>query len=81
MQKERTFSLTVDHFEDGYLAYFPALPGCQTWGATYEGAVRNAEEALALYLETLAEHGDPIPEETTQEPISLGVTVRTPIIA
>ena len=53
-----------------------ATPG----GVTYEEAISNAREALALYLETLADHGDPIPEETTHEPVTLGVTVRTPII-
>ena len=80
MTKQRTFSLAVERHEDGYLAHFPSLPGCQTWGTTYEGAVRNAEDALALHLETLAEHGDPIPEETAQEPISLSITVRSSII-
>ena len=42
----------------------------------------NAEEALALYLDTLMAHGDRIPEETNSEkPVSLGITVRTPVIA
>jgi len=77
---EATYSLVVEEREGGYLAYFPALPGCNTWGQTYEEAVRNAHEALTLYLETLMDNGDPIPEETTQEPVSLGITVRTPII-
>jgi predicted RNase H-like HicB family nuclease len=77
---EHTYSLTIERHDGGYLAYFPSLPGCHTWGVTYEEAVSNAREALAGYLETLAENGDPIPEETTQEPVSLGITVRTPII-
>jgi predicted RNase H-like HicB family nuclease len=54
MQKERTFSLAIERHDDGYLASFPALPGCNTWGVTYEEAVKNAEEALAVYLETLS---------------------------
>ena len=81
MAKTRIYALTVEPHEDeeGYLAYFPSLPGCQTWGATYEEAVKNAEEALEVYIETLAAHGDPIPEESgTDEPVSLGVMVRTP---
>ena len=48
--------------DGGYLAYFPTLPGCQTWGETYEAAVRNAEEALAVFVETLIANGDPVPE-------------------
>ncbi len=60
----QTYPLTIEpHPEDGgYLAYFPTLPGCQTWGDTFEAAVRNAEEALAVYIETLIANGDPILE-------------------
>ena len=78
----RTYSLAIERHDDGYLAYFPALPGCNTFGSTFEDAVKNAEEALALYLETLDELGAPAPaERQIVEPVSLGVTVRTPIIA
>ncbi len=78
----RTYTLSIERHDDGYLAYFPALPGCHTWGETYEAAVRHAEEALELYLETLASHGDPIPHDTVvNQPVSLGVTVRTPVIS
>ena len=39
------------------------------------------EEALALYLETFDELGKSIPEELGQkQPVSLGVTVRIPVI-
>ena len=55
---------------------------CHTWGKTYEAAVRNAEEGLELYLETLAAHGDPIPDDQAiNEPVSLGITVRMPVIS
>jgi predicted RNase H-like HicB family nuclease len=56
----QTYPLTIEpHPEDGgYLAYFPTLPGCQSWGDAYEAAVRNAEEALAVYIETLAANKD-----------------------
>jgi antitoxin HicB len=79
---KRTYTLSIEEYEGGYLASFPALPGCHTWGKTYEDAVNRAEDALALYLETLAAHGDPIPEDTENKyPVSLGVTVRTLIVA
>ncbi len=78
----RTYTLSIERYPDGYLAYFPALEGCNTWGKTYEEAVRHAEEALALYLETLDDLGKSIPvEQSLREPISLGVTVRVPVIA
>jgi antitoxin HicB len=77
----RTYSLSIERHPDGYLAYFPALEGCNTWGKTYEEAVMHAEEALALYLETFDELGKSIPEEMGQnQAVSLGVTVRVPVI-
>ena len=54
----RTSSLIVEKHDGGYLAYFPALPGCHTWARSYEAAVNYAEDALSGYLETLARHGD-----------------------
>jgi antitoxin HicB len=78
----RTYSLSIERHPDGYLAYFPALEGCNTWGKTYEEAVMHAEEALALYLETFNELGKSIPKERgLKQPVSLGVTVRIPVIA
>src|ERR1700730_11642428 len=68
----RTYSLSIQQYPDGYLAYFPALEGCNTWGKTYEEAVKHAEEALALYLETLDDLGKSVPEELGQkQPVSL----------
>jgi antitoxin HicB len=49
--------------EGGYVAFVPVLPGCHTQGETLEEAERNAAEAIALYLESLVAHGEPIPEE------------------
>jgi predicted RNase H-like HicB family nuclease len=56
MSKTLAYSLTIefDEEERGYLAYFPALPGCHTWGETYEEAVKNAEEALGWLSRGLA---------------------------
>ena len=49
--------------EGGYVAFVPALPGCHTQGETLEEAEQNVREAMALHLESLAAHGEPIPEE------------------
>jgi antitoxin HicB len=81
-KKALTYTLEIERHDVGYLAYFPALPGCHTCGRTYEAAVRYAEEALTGYLETLAKHGDPIlVEKNVDAPVSLGITVRTAVIA
>jgi predicted RNase H-like HicB family nuclease len=69
--KERTYSLTVEQHENGYHGYFPALPGCYSWGATYDAVVKNAEDALARHLQTLPENGDSVCDGTAQRPVSL----------
>jgi len=58
--KMRSFALKgvieEDRFEDGrpaYHAFCPALPGCRTWGYTYEEALTNIREALELCVDTL----------------------------
>ena len=77
----RTYTLSIERFTEGYLAYFPALEGCHSWGRSYEEAVVNAEEALTLYIEALDELGRPLPEERgIKKPVSLGVTVRMPTV-
>jgi predicted RNase H-like HicB family nuclease len=48
--------------EGGYVATVPALPGCNTQGDTFEEAERNIKEAIALYLESAAAHGESIPK-------------------
>jgi predicted RNase H-like HicB family nuclease len=45
------------------VAFVPALPGCHAQGESLEEAERNVKEAIALYLESLAAHGETIPEE------------------
>jgi predicted RNase H-like HicB family nuclease len=49
--------------EGGYVALVPPLPGCHTQGEALEETERNVKDAIALYLESLAAHGQAIPEE------------------
>ena len=50
--------------EGGYTATVPSLPGCISEGDTYDEALANIREAMALYLESLQADGLAIPEET-----------------
>ncbi len=43
------------------IAEVPELPGCLAHGATQEAALANAQDAIALWLDTAKEYGDPIP--------------------
>jgi antitoxin HicB len=81
MPKTLVYTLTVEFHPDdaGYLAFFPALPGCHSWGTTYEEAIKNAEEALIGYLEALQKNGESIPEgDHPSGEVSLGVFVNLP---
>ena len=52
---------------DSYYAYCPALPGVHIDGETEEEAIRNATVAVKLYIESLIDHGDPIPLQIVQK--------------
>ena len=43
-------------------AYAPDLPGCIATGATREDAVREIRQAIRHHIESLREHGEPVPE-------------------
>jgi predicted RNase H-like HicB family nuclease len=45
-----------------YSAYVPDLPGCISTGKTLEETEKNIKEAIELYVDTLREDGEPIPE-------------------
>jgi antitoxin HicB len=79
MEKQAlTYTLEIERHDEGYLASFPALPGCNTWGKTYEDAVKHAEEALIGFLEALQKNGEDIPVERPTAPVSLGLVVEMP---
>ena len=48
--------------DDVYVAEVPQLAGCAAHGESQEEALRNAQEAIALWIETAKEFSDPIPE-------------------
>ncbi len=44
-----------------FVAEVPELPGCMAHGENYEAALKNAKDAINLWLTTAREFGDPIP--------------------
>ena len=46
---------------DGYFAYAPDLQGCYTQGDTYEEALANVREVVALHIEVRLASGEEIP--------------------
>jgi predicted RNase H-like HicB family nuclease len=45
--------------------WFPDLPGCTSAGDDIDEALRNAPEALELYVEALHQEGRPLPRART----------------
>jgi predicted RNase H-like HicB family nuclease len=61
-ERQMRYRVLIQQDEDGvYVAEVPALPGCLSQGSTREEAVANVREAMAAYLESLEEHGEPVP--------------------
>ena len=68
------FRVLIEKDEDGAsVAEVPSLPGCISQGKTRDEAVRNAQEAIAAYLESLKEHGEPIPPSIDEEIVDVNV--------
>jgi predicted RNase H-like HicB family nuclease len=49
----------------GWGGYCPDLPGLGAAGATREEVERLIHEAIELHIESLREHGEPIPPPTS----------------
>ena len=61
------YAVILEPGEDGYIvAHAPALPGLWTQGITRADAIKNAREAIELYVESLRAHGEPIPAEDAE---------------
>ena len=77
-----TYTIELEALEHGgFSVTVPALPGCVTWGETFDHAVAMAREAIELWLENLSENGEPIPDEhRSARPVKLGIQVRRPAL-
>ena len=54
-------SWSADPGDEVFVADVPELPGCTAHGDTHEEALANAQEAIALWLDTCEEIGRPFP--------------------
>lgn len=49
--------------EGGYTISVPSLPGCISYGKTFEEAIEMIKDAIAGWLEVARQEGIPIPEQ------------------
>jgi len=48
--------------DEVFIAEVPELPGCMAHGDTQQAALQNVNQAMALWIDTAREFGDPVPE-------------------
>ena len=56
------YAILIERTDNGYSAHVPDLPGCIAAADTKTEVEELIREAIILHLESLYEHGDPIPE-------------------
>ena len=79
-QDEFKWSISLQWSEEdkGYIALIHELPGHSAFGETPERAVKEARIAADLYVETLKEDDDPVPQPNLLQEYSGQVRFRMP---
>ena len=68
------YRVLIEPDEDGvFVAEVPSLPGCISQGKTHSEALNNIKEAIAVYLESLKKHGEPVPPSISEEVVEVVV--------
>ena len=66
------FRVLIEQDEDGvFVAEVPSLPGCLSQGPTRADALKNIQEAIEVYLESLKAHDEPIPPSIDEEVVEV----------
>jgi len=77
MKKRRylmKYRVILEQDEDGiFVAEVPSLPGCISQGETRAEALRNIQEAIEVYIESLKAHNEPIPPSIDEEIVEVAV--------
>ena len=74
-QTRMRYTVLMDKNESGgYTVTVPSLPGCVSQGDNWDDALKNIEEAITGYIETLKILKKPVPVEVE-------VTLKDPVVA
>jgi predicted RNase H-like HicB family nuclease len=58
-------AVVLEPVRGGFSVYAPDVPGCVSFGAGRAKALANMREALEGHLESMREHGEPMPDFDT----------------
>ena len=56
------YTIVIEQTPRNFAAYVPDLPGCIATGSTRDDVIREIREAVSFHIESLQEHGDPVPQ-------------------
>lgn len=70
--KTYTFNVEIEPDNDRWFACCPILEdrGGATWGHTRKEALKNIREVLEMTIESMIDHGESIPEESSDQLLS-----------
>ncbi len=73
------YRVVIEPDDDRFYAAIPRLPGCYSWGYTFEEALGNVKEALELWIEAKREADEPIeiddPDTIRNATFTIGVLI------
>ncbi len=68
------YRVFIEQDEDGmYIAECLSLPGCISQGKTREEVLRDIQDAIKGYLESLKKHDEPIPPPIEEEIVEVSL--------
>jgi len=65
------YAIFIAPTSTGYSAHVPDLPGCIAAAKTREETLQLMQGAIELHLRTMREDGDPVPEPSAVEFLSV----------
>jgi len=68
------YRILIEQDEDGvFVAECPSLPGCISQGKTRSEAIKNIQDAIRGYLESLRKSKEPVPPSIEEEIVEITV--------
>ena len=56
------YTVVIERAPENLAAHVPDLPGCVATGDTLEELLETIREAIEIHIESLRDHGEPIPD-------------------
>jgi len=68
------YRILIEQDEDGiFVVECPSLPGCISQGNTRKEALKNIQDAIKGYIESLEKHNEPIPPSIEEEIVEVNL--------